>query len=159
MQVLAGLGALVPWAFKARSIATAGLAVGIAIDVPFDFVMGTVSLSAGTYRFEALSSPTPGVCVLAARGETGRVHKLAVSTSSIHSHGGSRFKLIFHRRNERHFLREVWLGGRCLSLELYRSLEDFDTDDYRAETEVILLLEPDDNGHSVYVIEDSSCTA
>lgn len=159
MQVLAGLGALVPWAFKARSIATAGLAVGIVIDVPFDFVMGTFSLSAGTYRFEALSSPTPGVCVLAARGENGRVYKLAVSTPSIRSHGASRFKLIFHRRRERHFLHEVWLGGRCLSLELYRSLEDFDTDDERAETEVILLVEPDDNGYSVYVIEDYSCTA
>jgi hypothetical protein len=159
MQVLAGLGALVPWAFRARSIATAGLAVGIAIDVPFEFVMGTFSLSAGTYRFEALSSPTPGVCVLVARAETGEAYKLAVSTPSIRSHGGSRFKLVFHRRNERHFLQEVWLGGRCMSLELYRSLEDFDTDDNGPETEVILLLEPDDNGYSVYVIEDFSCTA
>jgi hypothetical protein len=159
MQVLASIGALVPWAFRARSIAIAGLAVGIAIDVPFGFVMGTFSLSAGTYRFEALSSPTPGICVLAARGENGQVYKLAVSTPSIRSHGRSRFKLIFHRRNGRHFLHEVWLGGRCLSLELHRSLENFDTDDDLAETEVILLLEPDDNGHSVYVIEDFSCTA
>src|SRR5579862_1121719 len=91
MQVLAGLGALIPWAFKARSMVTAGLAAGVAIDVPFDFVMGTFSLSAGTYRFEALSSPTPGVCVLVARAETGKAYKLAVSTPSIRSHGGSRF--------------------------------------------------------------------
>ncbi len=73
--------------------------------------------------------------------------------------GRSRFKLIFHRRNERHFLHEFGLAGRCLSLELYRSLEDFDTDDDRAETEVILLVDPDDNGYSVYVIEDYGCTA
>jgi hypothetical protein len=133
--------------------------MGIVIEVPFDLVVGTYSLAAGTYRFEALRSPTPGVCVLAVRGTDGRVCKLAVSISSSGSAARSRSKLIFQQRDERHFLKELWLGGRCLSLDLYRSLQDFDAEQQNPETEVILLVEPDREGHAVYVIEDSNCTA
>jgi|GEM_PF-5105166 len=159
MQAFVGFSLLAPWASKSRSATNATAAMGIVMDVPFDFVVGTYSVAAGNYRFEGLRSPTPGVCVLAVRGEDGRVYKLAVSISASHSAGRSRSKLIFHLRNERHFLRELWLGGRCLSLELYRSLQDFDTEQENRETEVILLVEPDREGHAVYVIEDSGCTA
>ncbi len=159
MQGLAGFKLLAPWADKARRTTNAAAGVGFAIDVPFEFVIGTYSLSAGNYRFEALRSPTPGVCVLAVRGDDGRVHKLAVSTSSVRSHESSRSKLIFHRRETRHFLTEAWIEGRCLNLELYRSLQDFDSVQESSETEVILLVEPDHFGRAVYVIEDFGCTA
>jgi hypothetical protein len=159
MQGLAGFNILTPWAAKARRAPNAAAGVGFVIDVPFDFVVGTYSLPAGIYRFEALRSPTPGICVLAVRGEDGRVHKLAVSASSIRSHERSRSKLIFHRRDDRRFLTEAWIEGRCFSLQLYRSLQDFDSDSENPETEAILLVEPDHFGRAVYVIEDSGCTA
>jgi hypothetical protein len=159
MQAFAGVNLMAPWASKSGLTTNATAAMGIVIDVPFDLVVGTYSLAAGTYRFEALRSPTPGVCVLAVRGKDGRVCKLAVSISSSRSAARSRSKLIFLQRDERHFLRELWLGGRCLSLDLYRSLQDFDTEQQNSETKVILLVEPDREGHAVYVIEDSSCTA
>ncbi len=54
--------------------------MGIAINVPFEFVVGTYTFRRN-YRFEALRSSTPGVCVLAVRGENGECHKLAVSTT------------------------------------------------------------------------------
>jgi hypothetical protein len=159
MQGLAGLNLMAPWASKSGSTTNATAAMGIVIDVPFDLVVGTYSLAAGTYRFEALRSPTPGICVLAVRGDNGKVYKLAVSISSWRGVGRSRSKLVFHRRDERHFLRELWLGGRCLSLDFYRSLQDFDAEQESTETEVILLAEPDGEGNAVYVIEDSGCTA
>jgi hypothetical protein len=159
MQAFAGLNRMAPWASKSGSTTNASAAMGIVIDVPFDLVVGTYSLAAGTYRFEALRSPTPGICVLAVRGEDGKVYKLAVSISSSRGAGRSRSKLIFHLRDERHFLRELWLGGRCLSLDFYRSLQDFDTEQQNPETEVILLVGTDREGHAVYVIEDSGCTA
>ncbi len=159
MQAFAGLNLMAPWASKSGSTTNATAAMGIVIDVPFDLVVGTYSLAAGTYRFEALRSPTPGICVLAVRGEDGKVYKLAVSISSSRGAERSRSKLVFHRRDERHFLRELWLGGRCLSLDFYRSLQDFDTEKENRETEVILLVEPDREGYAVYVIEDSGCTA
>jgi hypothetical protein len=159
MQAFVGLNLMAPWASKSGSGTNTTAAMGIVIDVPFDLVVGTYSLAAGIYRFEALRSPTPGICVLAVRGEDGKVHKLAVSISSARGAGRSRSKLVFHRRDERHFLRELWLGGRCLSLDFYRSLQEFDTEQENPETEVILLGEPDRDGHVVYVIEDSGCTA
>jgi|SRR5580704_644818 hypothetical protein len=159
MQAFAGLNLLAPWAAKSSSGTNTTAAMGIAIDVPFDLVVGTYSLAAGAYRFEALRSPTPGICVLAVRGQDGKVYKLAVSISSSRGAGRSRSKLVFHRRDQRHFLRELWLGGRCLSLDFYSSLQDFDTEHENSETEVILLVEPDREGRAVYVIEDSGCTA
>jgi hypothetical protein len=159
MQGLAGLNLMAPWASKSGSTTNATAAMGIVIDVPFDLVVGTYSLAAGAYRFEALRSPTPGICVLAVRGDHGKVYKLAVSISSWRGGGRSRSKLVFHRRDERHFLRELWLGGRCLSLDFYRSLQDFDAEQESTETEVILLAEPDGESNAVYVIEDSGCTA
>ncbi len=159
MQAFVGLNLMAPWASKSRSSANATAAMGVVIHVPFDLVVGTYSLAAGTYRFEVLRSPTPGICVLEVRGEDGKVYKLAVSISSSRGAERSRSKLIFHRRNERHFLRELWLGGRCLSLDFYRSLQDFDTEHEKPESEVILLVERDHQGHALYVIEDSSCTA
>jgi hypothetical protein len=159
MQAFVGLNLMAPWASKSGSGTNTTAAMGIIIDVPFDLVVGTYSLAAGIYRFEALRSPTPGICVLAVRGEDGKVYKLAVSISSARGAGRSRSKLVFHRRDDRHFLRELWLGGRCLSLDFYRSLQEFDTEQENPETEVILLGEPDRDGHVVYVIEDSGCTA
>jgi hypothetical protein len=159
MQAFAGLNLMAPWASRSGSTANSSAAMGIVIDVPFDLVVGTYSLAAGTYRFEALRSPTPGICVLVVRGEDGKVHKLAVSISASRSAGRSRSKLVFHRRDKRHFLRELWLGGRCLSLDFYRSLQDLDSEQENTETEVILLVEPDREGYAVYVIEDSRCIA
>jgi hypothetical protein len=159
MQAFAGLNLLAPWASKSGSTANTTTALGIIIDVPFNFVLGTHSLPAGTYRLEGTRSPTPGICVLAVRGKEGPVYKLAVGISSASGAERSRSKLIFHRRSEQHFLRELWLGGRCLSLDFYRSLQDVDTEQENPETEVILLVENDHQGHAVYVIEDSGCTA
>jgi len=159
MQAFVGLNLMAPWASKSGSGTNTTAAMGIIIDVPFDLVVGTYSLAAGIYRFEALRSPTPGICVLAVRGEDGKVYKLAVSISSARGAGRSRSKLVFHRRDDRHFLRELWLGGRCLSLDFYRSLQEFDTEQENPETEMILMVEPDREGHAVYVIEDSGCTA
>ncbi len=69
MQAFAGLNLMAPWASKSGSTTNATAAMGIVIDVPFDLVVGTYSLAAGTYRFEALRSPTPGFACLAVRGD------------------------------------------------------------------------------------------
>jgi hypothetical protein len=97
--------------------------------------------------------------VLAVRGEDGRVYKLAVSASSSASRGHNRSKLVFHQQDSRHFLTEAWLEGRRLGLQLYRSIQDLDYDQENSNNEVILLVEPDQYGRTVYVIEDFGCTA
>jgi hypothetical protein len=159
MQVFNGLSLLALWANKIRAVSAAPPAVGFVVDVPFGFVVGTGSFSAGTYRFEALHSPTPGICVLAVRGEDGRVYKLAVNVAGPASHEHNRPKLIFHQQHGKHFLTEAWLEGRRLGLQLYRSIQDLDCDEENSNNEVILLVEPDKYGRTVYVIEDLGCTA
>ena len=159
MQAFAGLSLLALWANKVRSAVIEPPAIGFVVEVPFDFIVGTGSFLAGTYRFEALHSPTPGVCVLAVRGADERVYKLAVSVSSPASRGHNRSKLVFHQQGTRHFLTEAWLEGRRLGLQLYRSIQDLDYDQENSNNEVILLVEPDQYGRTVYVIEDFGCTA
>jgi len=159
VQVFNGLSLFALWANKARAVVAAPPAIGFAVDVPFGFVVGTGSFSTGTYRFEALHSPTPGICVLAVRGEQGRVYKLAVNVAAPASHGRNRSKLIFHQQHGKNFLTEAWLEGRRLGLELYRSIQDLDCNEESSNNEVILLVEPDKYGRTVYVIEDFGCTA
>src|SRR6202050_3879527 len=96
MQAFTGLSLLALWANKVRSAVIEPPAIGFVVEVPFDFVVGTGVFLAGPYRFEALHSPTPGVCVLAVRGEDGRVYKLAGSACSSASRGNRSSKLVFH---------------------------------------------------------------
>jgi hypothetical protein len=159
MQGFNGLSLMALWANKIRTAASEPPTVGFEIDVPFGFVVGTGSFSTGIYRFEALHSPTPGICVLAVRGEDGRVYKLAVSASASTSHGRNRSKLVFQQQEGKHFLTEAWLEGKKLDLQLYRSIQGLDFDQEGSRNEVILLVEPDQYGRTVYVIEDFGCTA
>jgi hypothetical protein len=159
MQAFNGLSLFALWANNPRAVVPDSPAIGFQVDVPFAFVVGTGSFSAGTYRFEALHSPTPGICVLAVRGEDGRVYKLAVSASSPSGRGHNRSKLIFHEQQGKHFLTEAWLEGKRLGLQLYRSIQDLDSDEENSNNEVILLVEPDKFGRTIYVIEDFGCTA
>lgn len=157
MQAFTGIGLFVLWA--AKTVRSAVIDLGVVVEVPFQFVVGTHTFPSGTYRFEALRSPTPGVCVLAVRGEDGRVHKLAVSNLLEGPKGNTRSKLVLHRRGEQHFLSEVWLEGRRLGLQLYRSLYDSDVSEDEPETELVLLSKPDSHGRNVYVVQDLSCGA
>jgi hypothetical protein len=157
MQVFTGIGLFVLWA--AKTVRSAVIDLGVVVEVPFDFVVGTHSFPPGTYKFEALRSPTPGVCVLAVRSADGRVHKLAVSNLMESAKGNTRSKLVFHGRGGQHFLSEVWLEGRRLGLQLYRSLYDSDIAEDEPETELVLLSKPDSRGRSVYVVQDLSCGA
>ena len=159
MQAFTGLSLMALWANGTRKANAVPPAIGLVVDVPFGFVVGTGSFSAGTYRFEALHSPTPGICVLAVRGEDGRVYKLAVSASGSASQGVARSKLVFHQQGGKHFLMEAWVQGRRLGLQLYRSIQDLGWDQGNSNKEVILLVEPDKFGRTVYVIEDYGCMA
>jgi hypothetical protein len=159
MQAFSGLSLMALWANGTSKADAVPPATGFVVDVPFGFVVGTGSFSAGTYRFEALHNPTPGICVLAVRGEDGRVYKLAVSASGSASQRLNRSKLVFQQENGKHFLTEAWVEGRRLGMQLYRSIQDLDGDRQGSNDEVILLVEPDKFGRTVYVIEDYGCTA
>ena len=91
-------------------------------NVPFEFVVGNQTLSAGTYLIESLPArpsarETTGVVVL----QTGdhRVYKTIVTSLSPHHHrpiDGS--KLFFTRFQEKHYLNQVWVAGESFVHQL-----------------------------------------
>jgi hypothetical protein len=154
MRAFAGFSLPNLWESKAPAQTNDARATEFVIEVPFKFVVGTYTLPPATYRFEVLPALTSRVCLLAVRGQNGQAIKLPVDGSQLAGHRHFRWKLIFDRREHLHFLTEVWLAEGRLSLHLYRSLQDSDPDEKRARTEVILLVEADSHGNSVYVTED-----
>jgi len=154
MRALAGFSLPGLWASKVPAQTNDGPATEFVIKVPFKFVVGTHTLPPAAYRFEALLALTSRVWLLAVRGQDGQAIELPVNVSQLAGRGHFRWKLIFDRREHLHFLTEVWFAEGRFSLHLYRSLQDSDPDEKHARTEVILLVEADSHGNSVYVTED-----
>jgi hypothetical protein len=154
MRELAGFILRDFWESKPPAQTNDARAAEFVITVPFKFVVGTYTLPPATYRFEVLPALTSRVWLLAVRGPNGLAIKLQVDGSRLASDRHFRWKLIFDRREDLHFLTEAWLAEGLLSLHQYRSLQDSDPGEKRARTEVILLAEADYHGNSVYVTED-----
>jgi hypothetical protein len=154
MRALAGFSLPGLWASKVPAQTNDAPATEFVIKVPFKFVVGTHTLPPATYRFEALPALRSRVWLLAVHGQNGQAIRLPVNVSQLAGRGHFRWKLIFDRREHLHFLTEVWLAEGRLSLHLYRSLQDLDPDEKHARTEVILLVERDHHGNSVFVTED-----
>jgi len=154
MRTLAGFSLRDFWETKPPAQTDDTRAPEYVIAVPFKFVVGTHTLPPATYRFEVWPALTSKVWLLAVRGENGQAIKLQIVGSPLPRDRHFRWKLIFDRREHLHFLTEVWLPEGRLSLHQYRSLQDSDPCERGARTEVILLLEADYHGNSVYVTED-----
>jgi hypothetical protein len=98
---------LIQTAFAALALAAAGYAQSaqpLQGTVPFDFVAGRRTLTAGQYT---VSQPvnTSAVAFRSARGAPGVV----VLTNRVESPGRQEIaKLVFHRYGDRYFLSEVW---------------------------------------------------
>jgi hypothetical protein len=98
---------LIQTAFAALALAAAGYAQSaqpLQVTVPFDFVAGSRTLTAGQYT---VSQPinTSAVTFRSARGAPGVV----VLTNGVESPGRREIaKLVFHRYGDRYFLSEVW---------------------------------------------------
>jgi hypothetical protein len=154
MRALAGFSLPGLWASKVPAQTNDAPATEFVIKVPFKFVVGTHTLPPATYRFEALPALTSRVWLLAVRGQNSQAIKLSVNVSQLAGRGHFRWKLIFDRRGHPHFLTEIWLAEGRFTVQPYRSLRDSNPDEEHARTEVILLMEADYHGNSVYVTED-----
>jgi|EndMetStandDraft_4_1072995.scaffolds.fasta_scaffold09709_5 hypothetical protein len=74
--------------------------------VPFDFVVGTTTMEAGTYSI-ALSGIS-GTSLAIKNGS----HAVAILSSGRKSDLSDKpTRLVFHRYGQRYFLREVWFAG------------------------------------------------
>ena len=88
-------------------------------NIPFEFVVGEKTLSAGQYEVTQ-AAPSGGVLKISGSGQS--VFRLTMNMTS--SKTAERSKLIFRRYGNRYFLAEIWKAGEHSGHQLLRSKEE-----------------------------------
>ncbi len=104
--------------FALATLVTAGSAVAqeqaVKANVPFDFAVGNTTVPAGTYT---ISSAIPGDShVIMLRNHTGKVTIMA--TAFADGQQSQTGKLVFDKRGDQYFLREILCASVGMNLEL-----------------------------------------
>lgn len=98
----------------------------VTADVPFDFTVQSVTLPAGTYAIQSLSSNNGMIRILNLETRKSVVTLASDTLSTYPGKAGESAKLIFHRYGDRYFFAEVWtpngLRGQAAPSRLEREL-------------------------------------
>jgi hypothetical protein len=105
---------------------------GVVADVPFAFVVAGRQLPAGHYTVTAASDFCLWISDSQHRGTYVPIHDSVRSTSE-----GT--KLVFHRYGDTYFLSAVWVSGRTIGRELYRSRAEQEAANHKAEMELAVV--------------------
>lgn len=87
-------------------------------NIPFEFVVGTKTLHAGSYSVTAM----PGDSRVRISSDEESVLRLAINAES--SKPAEKGKLVFRRYGNRYFLAEVWNAGEQYGQQLLKSKEE-----------------------------------
>jgi hypothetical protein len=87
--------------------------VNVKANVPFDFMVGKSTLTAGEYSIQSIS--TGGSSVLAIRGGTNQMLASANNAQGLNPSPNSR--LVFHKYGDQYFLSQIWLQGETAGRE------------------------------------------
>lgn len=112
----------------------------LTVRVPFEFVIGNQTFSAGTYKFRSLLNSVPDkatIDVLEVRSIEARLYR-AMVTDVVGSEDPNNPRLVFTRRGGRAFLSEVWEPGRQTGCRL-QSRNDF-TQTGESENDKVTLM-------------------
>jgi len=89
--------------------------------VPFEFIVGDKTLSAGEYTLKSTTSPENGLIIQRASGKSAAMRL----TFPIEPGSNERnAKLVFHRYGQRYFLTEVWTGSGNVGRHLLKSRQE-----------------------------------
>ncbi len=83
--------------------------------IPFRFVLGRMTLPAGTYAIDSLSAE--GAVMTVESREQKLVRMLLVNTCQS-TEVAQRTRLVFHRYGDQYFLAQVWVAGNVRGREL-----------------------------------------
>jgi hypothetical protein len=87
----------------------------LSVKVPFEFVVGNRTFSAGTYKFQSLLNSVAGkdaIEVLTVRSTEGHLYQAVVTDIAAITAESSKPRLLFTRSGGRAFLAEVWEPGK-----------------------------------------------
>ena len=93
----------------------------VVADIPFEFVAGNQTMSAGKYAFARESAPENGLVV---RKDEMKISALLMTSKIEPKSGETNARLIFHRYGERYFLVEVWSGANETGRQLAKSRQE-----------------------------------
>ncbi len=102
-------------------VANAQSARKVVADVPFAFVVGDQTLSAGEYTLKATNAPENGLLIQDANGKSETLR----FTYPIEPQQNRRSaRLVFHRYGEKYFLAEIWTGAGKVGRHLLKSRQE-----------------------------------
>jgi hypothetical protein len=96
---------------------------GVAVKVPFEFVVGNQTFPAGTYKFRSLLNSVAGkdaIDVLEVRSAEGHMYRAIVTDVVGSTEEASRPRVRFTRSGGQVFLSEVWEAGRTAGCRLQK---------------------------------------
>jgi hypothetical protein len=101
--------------------ANAQSAKKVVADIPFAFVVGDQTLSAGEYTMKSTTAPANGLLIQNAEGQSEALR----NTFPIEPRQNRRnARLVFHRYGQRYFLAEVWTGAGNVGRHLMKSRQE-----------------------------------
>lgn len=104
----------------------------VVADVPFSFVVAGRQFPAGHYTVTVASDFCLWISDSQHSGTYVPIHDSVRSTSE-----GT--KLVFHRYGDTYFLSAVWMSGRTIGRELYRSRAEKEAANHKAEMELAVV--------------------
>ena len=109
----------------ATAVATSAQSGGntLRADIPFDFVVGSKTLSAGEYSLQQITQDGAGMSVRSSDGDHG-VIRLTTSVQS--SAPAQKSKLTFRRYGNTYFLAQIWVSGSAQGREMVKSKAERD---------------------------------
>ena len=122
-QVLKGvtmLASIIVLAFATALVSSAQTrSQQIRANIPFDFVVGDRTLTAGNYAVGTISSGSADA--IAVRGRDNRQRVVRLTNAVTENAKTKRARLVFHRYGNTYFLAQVWASGSSEGREMVRS--------------------------------------
>ena len=118
------------------TMAASAQTINVKAIVPFSFIVGRSTLSAGEYSLKTMSNGQ----VLALSNLDAKITELVLS-NSCESLTASKTKLVFHRYGDRYFLSQIWTEGNNRGHELPISRREEETARNSSMKQVVLVAE------------------
>ena len=108
-------------AFAAAVISANAQSKKLAADIPFDFTVGSRTMTSGEYSVSSITNDGAGLVIRS--DDTGQ--SVIRLSNPIEPQGNkTQARLVFHRYGQRYFLAEVWEGGKSEGRQLVESREE-----------------------------------
>ena len=113
--------------------------VNVKANVPFDFVVGNVTIPAGAYSIQSINDSI-GSPTLVIRSANNKVARLVGSNGAENLNPAATSHLLFHRYGDTYFLAQIWMQGERHGRELTQTRRETEmAKNLRLSEDVIVL--------------------